>query len=276
MNLKVIKRAAFTLIELLVVIAIIAILAGLLLPVLARSKERAKRTGCLNNQRQMGIGSQLYADDDEKHAFSGVTNFKEDDLNWLHPKYVSNLKVFICPSTRNEINETHLSVPEPYPSNTSENWTGLAYRERLHDNDYIISDLQQIAPDGRVGMFGGTSYEVAGYLNGAWALNLDNIRKTQSSVASYTYKLNNAGSPQYNFAGQTGGASEMWIFYDADDPGISDGTRPNNDYPDAGDNHGTAGSNVTFCDGHSAWVTQKDFLRSWYRGTDESHVPVSN
>ena len=60
--------AAFTLVELLVVMAIIAILAALLLPTLARAKVAAQRSQCLNNQRQIGLAVQLYANDFEDYA----------------------------------------------------------------------------------------------------------------------------------------------------------------------------------------------------------------
>ncbi|MCP5520632.1 MAG: type II secretion system protein [Verrucomicrobiales bacterium] len=108
----------FTLIELLVVIAVIAILAGLLLPVLGRAKDAAHRTVCLNNLRQLQVAWQAYTDDHGKVPTQfgdyieraqpgswivGDANEDSDDYNLrrgtLFP-YTANTGIYKCPSDR--------------------------------------------------------------------------------------------------------------------------------------------------------------------------------
>ena len=96
----------FTLIELLVVIAIIAILAAILFPVIARAREKARQTSCLNNNKQFALSLMMYAQDYDEYLppammgeeYGGVRGTVHGFPELLHP-YTKNWAIWECPST---------------------------------------------------------------------------------------------------------------------------------------------------------------------------------
>jgi prepilin-type N-terminal cleavage/methylation domain-containing protein/prepilin-type processing-associated H-X9-DG protein len=150
------RKNGFTLIELLVVIAIIAILAAILFPVFARARENARRTSCMSNLKQIGLGTMQYIQDyDERYVpafqkvpgtndpatqtdpsmpgaqfysrYGSAAGYRISWMDLIFP-YVKSIDLFKCPSYTRGLDNGHRNPPYGYNSvfySVSANYTGV-------------------------------------------------------------------------------------------------------------------------------------------------------
>ena len=225
------RMSAFTLIELLVVIAIIAILAAMLLPALARSKEKALNIACLNHLKQLQLCWHMYA---MEHDDTLPPNQSVYDINTGAPIPGANLAWTWCPgNTRVDTNTTNIENGYLFPYNKS----AAIY--------HCPADRSTVAlPSGET-MLRTRSYNMSESING-----LDFKTGTSIDNMPVFRKLTQISKPP---------PTDVFVFIDVHEGGILDSLFgipwPGSPFPDQQwwdlpANRHSQGCNLSFADGH--------------------------